>query len=117
MKITKQATDDAVLAELGGRLARIRLERNLTQGQLAAQAGVSKRTVERLEAGAVATQLSGFIRVCRVLGVLERLDALVPEPVPSPIAQLKLRGRQRQRASVTKAAPASEKKWEWGAEP
>ena len=87
MKITKQATDDVVLAELGGRLARIRLERNLTQGQLAEQAGVSKRTVERLESGAVATQLSGFIRVCRVLGVLERLDTLVPEPVPSPIAQ------------------------------
>jgi transcriptional regulator with XRE-family HTH domain len=116
MKITKQATDDAVLAELGGRLARIRLERNLTQGQLAAQAGVSKRTVERLEAGAVATQLSGFIRVCRVLGVLEQLDALVPEPVPSPIAQLKLRGRQRQRASVAKAAPASGKTWQWGDE-
>jgi transcriptional regulator with XRE-family HTH domain len=61
MKITKQTTDDAVLAELGTRLARIRLERNLPQGQLAKQAGVSKRTVERLEAGTVATQLSGFI--------------------------------------------------------
>jgi transcriptional regulator with XRE-family HTH domain len=116
MKITKQATDDAVLAELGGRLARIRLERNLTQGQLAEQAGVSKRTVERLESGAVATQLSGFIRVCRVLGVLERLDTLVPEPVPSPVAQLKLRGRQRQRASTTKAFKPSAKKWQWGNE-
>jgi transcriptional regulator with XRE-family HTH domain len=116
MKITKQATDDAVLAELGGRLARIRLERNLTQGQLAEQAGVSKRTVERLESGAVATQLSGFIRVCRVLGVLERLDTLVPEPVPSPVAQLKLRGRQRQRASATKAVKSADKKWQWGNE-
>ncbi len=56
MKITKQTTDDAVLAELG-----TRLERNLPQGQLAKQARVSKRTVERLEAGTVATQLSGFI--------------------------------------------------------
>ena len=117
MKITKQATDDAVLAELGGRLARIRLERNLTQGQLAEQSGVSKRTVERLESGAVATQLSGFIRVCRVLDVLERLDTLVPEPVPSPVAQLKLRGRQRQRASTTKAVPSSAEKWQWGDKP
>jgi len=49
-EITKQATDDSVLAELGGRLARIRLDRNLTQAQLAEQAGVSKRTIERLEA-------------------------------------------------------------------
>ena len=117
MKITKQATDAVVLAELGGRLARIRLERNLTQGQLAEQSGVSKRTVERLESGAVATQLSGFIRVCRVLGVLERLDTLVPEPLPSPVAQLKLRGRQRQRASPAKAVTPSAKKWQWGNEP
>jgi transcriptional regulator with XRE-family HTH domain len=116
MKITKQATDDVVIAELGGRLARIRLERNLTQGQLAEQAGVSKRTIERLETGEVATQLSGFIRVCRVLGVLERLDTLVPEPVPSPVAQLKLRGRQRQRASITKVVKRSAKKWQWGNE-
>lgn len=114
MKITKQATDDVVLAELGGRLARVRLERNLTQGQVAEQAGVSKRTVERLESGAVATQLSGFIRVCRVLDVLERLDALVPEPVPSPVEQLKWRGRQRRRATSTKAATSPAPKWQWG---
>jgi hypothetical protein len=37
MKITKQVTDEAILAELGGRLARIRLDRNLTQAQLAAE--------------------------------------------------------------------------------
>jgi len=92
MKIIKQATDEAILAELGGRLAKIRLDRNLTQAELATQAGVSKRTVERLETGAVATQLSGFIRVCRVLEVIERFELLVPEPVPSPVAQLKLAG-------------------------
>ena len=114
MKITKQATDALILSELGGRIARIRLERNLTQAQLATQAGVGKRTVERLEAGAVATQLSGFIRVCRILDLVERFDLLVPEPVPSPVGQLKLGGKQRQRASVTKSTPPSTKKWQWG---
>ena len=53
MKIAKQASDEAILSELGGRLTRVRLEQNLTQAQLAEQAGVSKRTVERLEAGTV----------------------------------------------------------------
>ena len=114
MKITKQATDEVILGELGGRLAKIRLDRNLTQAQLATQAGVAKRTVERLEAGTVGTQLSGFIRVCRVLDVIERLDLLVPEPVPSPVAQLKMAGRKRQRASTAKPAKASAKKWQWG---
>lgn len=114
MKITKQATDAVVLRELGGRLAKVRLDRNLTQAQLATQAGVSKRTVERLEAGAVATQLSGFIRVCRALDLVERFDLLVPEPIPSPVAQLKLGGKQRRRAAGTKSAPRAPKKWQWG---
>ncbi len=115
MKIARQTTDDAVLAELGGRIARVRLERNLTQKQLATEAGVSKRTVERLEAGAGA-QLSGFIRVCRALNLLERFDAFVPEPVPSPVAQLKLQGKQRRRASTAKRVRTTGKKWQWGDE-
>ena len=98
MKIAKQATDAAVLTEIGRRLARVRLEKNLTQVQLAEQAGVSKSTVQRLESGDVSPQLSGFIRVCRVLDLIERLDLLVPEPVPSPVEQLKLGGKRRKRA-------------------
>jgi len=117
MKVTKQATDEVILGELGGRLAKIRLDHNLTQAQLAAQAGVSKRTVERLEAGTVGTHLSGFIRVCRVLDVIERFDLLVPEPVISPVAQLKMAGRKRQRASTTKPVKSSTKKWQWGDKP
>jgi transcriptional regulator with XRE-family HTH domain len=113
MQITPQLTDEAVLQELGGRLTRARIEHNLTQAALAEQAGVSKRTVERLESGEVATQLSGFLRVCRALGLLERLDLLLPEPVASPMAQLKQAGRKRQRARGKKAATAKTK-WTWG---
>jgi transcriptional regulator with XRE-family HTH domain len=116
MKIEKQATDEAVLSELGRRLAQVRLERNLTQARLAEQAGVSKRTVERLESGGVAAQLSGFIRVCRVLDLVERFNLLVPEPMPSPIEQLKLRGRKRLRASERGQAHAAPRKWQWGDE-
>lgn len=116
MKIEEKAADGAVLVEIGKRLAQTRLTLNLTQEQLADQAGVSKRSVERLESGAVATQLSGFIRVCRVLNLLDRFDLLVPESMPSPIAELKLRGKQRQRASGGKAPKAPAKKWHWGDE-
>ena len=116
MKIIKQATDAAVLTEIGQRLARVRLEKNLTQVQLAEQAGVSKSTVQRLESGDVSPQLSGFIRVCRVLDLIERFDLLVPEPVISPIERLKLDGRRRKRASARKAQKPSAKKWQWGDE-
>ncbi len=114
MKIEKQMADAIVLRELGERLMASRLDRNLTQAALAEQSGVSKRTVERLESGEVATQLSSFVRVCRVLGMLERFDTLIPEPVPSPITQLKLQGRQRRRASGQRAGKIDPKKWTWG---
>jgi transcriptional regulator with XRE-family HTH domain len=107
-------TDEAVLKELGGRLAGARIEQNLTQAVLAEQAGVSKRTVGRLESGEVATQLSGFLRVCRALGLLERLEILLPEPTPGPMAQLKQAGRKRQRATGKRAAPEKTGKWTWG---
>ena len=114
MKLTKATTDQAILAELGERIAQSRLDGNLPQAGLAQKAGVSKRTVERLESGAVATQLSGFIRVCRVLGLLERLDTFIPEPAPSPIAQLKMHGKKRQRASAARKSKPSSQKWTWG---
>ena len=113
--ITSQLTDKSILQELGARLAMARLERNLTQATLAEQAGVSKRTVERLESGEVATQLSGFLRVCRALGLAERFELLVPEQPASPMAQLKARGRMRQRATGRKAkTPVASKPWTWG---
>lgn len=116
MKIDSKMTDEALLRLLGERLSGIRLARNLTQQQLAEEAGLGLRTVQRLELGAAATQLSGFIRVCRVLGLVENLEAFIPEPTVSPMAQLKQAGRKRQRASGRKAAAGTPKKWTWGDE-
>ena len=120
MKITPQLTDEGVLQQLGERLTGIRLDQRLTQAALAERAGVSKRTVERLESGEVATQLSGFLRVCRALGVLDRFETLLPEPTISPMAQLKMQGhqRQRQRYRAAKKTSASEPKaWSWAESP
>ncbi len=114
MDITAQLTDQAILQELGARLAQARIELNLTQAALAEQSGVAKRTIERLESGEAATQLSGFLRVCRTLGLLERFELLLPEAPPSPMALLKQQGRRRQRASGPPKAAATTKKWTWG---
>ena len=115
MPIQRLMSDEALLRELGQRIARLRLERNLSQAQLAEQAGISKRTLERLEAGAAATQLSLFLRVLRQLDLLERLELLLPEPQPSPLALLEQQQQQatRKRASRRRIAkPASS--WSWG---
>jgi len=114
MKITAELTDQALLKELGERLARARIDLNLTQTALAEQSGVGKRTIERLESGEAATQLSGFLRVCRALGLLERVEILLPESTPSPMAQLKQQGHRRQRATGSKTTDDPPKKWTWG---
>ncbi len=114
MKIEGLLTDEAILAELGGRLAQRRLELQLTQEVLAEQAGVSKRTVERIEAGATA-QMSTLIRLLRALALLDRLETLAPETGPRPMDLVRLKGKARKRASGRRK-PADEEPWHWGDE-
>jgi transcriptional regulator with XRE-family HTH domain len=116
MKITKEMTDELIFKELGDRLAKARLDHNLTQVALATEAGVSKRMLERLESGTISTQLSAFVRICRALNLIDRLDMLVPAPVPSPIAQLKFAGKRRKRASGKRTGRRVKKEWTWGDE-
>jgi transcriptional regulator with XRE-family HTH domain len=111
MKLTPQHADTVILGELGKRIAQARLERNLTQTDLAAEAGVAKRTLERLEAGQ-SSQLANLVRVIRALGLAANFDLLVPETPPSPIAELELRGRQRERAS-RRAKRGTPEPWRW----
>ena len=113
MDISDLHTDEAILPELGERIARARLDRQLTQAAMAEQAGVSKRTVERIEAGA-STQLSSFLRVLRVLGLLKGLNQLVPDSGPRPMDLLKLQGKQRQRASSPSIVSEPKSPWTWG---
>lgn len=113
MRIQATTTDEAVLHELGERLAATRLAANLSQAGLAEQAGLSKRTIERLESGEVATQLSSLVRVCRVLGLLERFDLLIAAPAASPMARIRRQGKPRLRASGARRTAAKKKKWTW----
>lgn len=125
MRITSELTDAAVLQALGERIAQSRIEAGLTQAELAEQAGIGKRTLERMESGRGA-ELVTLIRVLRALKILEGLERLIPELPPSPIAQLKLRGKRRRRVSHPRGRPAPEtdsagaeagaKPWRWGAQ-
>lgn len=115
MAAIEHMTDAAVLTELGDRLSRLRLHRNLTQAQLAREAGVSKRTLIRLERGE-SSQVTSLIRVVRALGLLGNLDGFVPPPLPSPLEQLRARSAQRRRASPVAKTDKPPSAWIWGDE-
>lgn len=101
-------TDTAVLAEMGQRVQQERLNQNMEQSVLAQQAGVSRRTLQNLEAGGVCTMAS-MVRVLRALGKINALEAFLPGPLPSPLQLAKSRGRERLRAGGGRRSRAVEK--------
>ena len=114
MDITPDLTDPAILAELGARLARRRIETGLTQQARATEAGVGKRTVERLEAGQT-SDLVAFLKVLRALGLLANLNVVLPPDTPGPMELLELRGRERKRVRPSRrAASDTSQPWTWG---
>ena len=130
MKFIATLNDNTLLAELGQRLAQLRLNHNWQQHELATEAGVSLRTLSRIEAGEP-SQTVNLLRVLRALGLVENLEALVPPPAASPLQQLQLQGKQRKRASRRPGKPAqaaegaatethgvadAKPAWQWGSE-
>jgi transcriptional regulator with XRE-family HTH domain len=113
MKIINTLTDESILAEIGERIARRRLEVQLTQAALAMEAGVAKRTLERVEAGATA-QMSTIIRIFRVLDLLPGLDRALPESKPRPLEVMARKGRARKRASSPARDSGKQEPWTWG---
>ena len=111
-------TDEAVLAELGHRFERERINRNITQRDLAERCGIGLRTLRKLEAGE-GTTMRTFIALLRGLGWLDRLEQMIPEPALSPVELANLKGKQRQRASGIRsqsedhAAQESRETWIW----
>ena len=111
MKITDTLTDAAVLAEVGRRIQRTRLARNVTQAHLATEAGISVPTLQRLEAG-TSVQWVSLLRTLRALGLLGNLEAAIAEPGVRPIELLEHAGRTRQRASAERTNSGAEP-WTW----
>lgn len=113
MKFTRDISDSAALKELGSRVARYRLNGNLTQAAFAKEVGISQRTLIRIEHGE-STQTTNLIRILRALHMLENFEALIPEPAISPIQQLQLHGKSRKRASPEPDKSGPQKPWSWG---
>ena len=104
-----------MLREIGADLQRQRLARNLSQAGLGAEAGVSRDTVRRLEAGEAVSTLT-LVRVLRALGIEGGLNGLVPGSGPGPLEQLEKgpAGRRRARNPAGRQQPKSE--WRWADE-
>lgn len=100
-------------ATLGARLEQIRLSRNVSQRDIAAEAGISLRTMTRLEKGE-GVSLDTLIRVLSALGLADRFDALLPDPAIRPIERARNKGRERRRARKKAPSAIVAPAWRWG---
>ncbi len=106
------ATSEQIEAALCKRLENVRLSRNITQKQLADKAGVSPRTIGRLEKGQ-GVSVDTFIRVLTALGIQQNLEVLLPDPTVRPIERIDIGGGERKRARP--GLSSNERAtWSWG---
>lgn len=105
------ANSNQIEVTLCNQIENIRLSRNITQRKLAAEAGVSQRTIARLEKGE-GVSLDTFIRILIALGLQQNLETLLPDPTVRPVDRITLKGNQRKRA---RPKPANEESsnWSW----
>ncbi len=104
-------SDPAILKEIGQKLKAFRLQKNITQEEIAERAGLNRVTIGEIEKGRPASLLS-FIQVLRGLDKLDLLNAITAGPAVSPIQMAKLQKKARKRASAT-PKPASNKETAW----
>ena len=103
----------AILSLLGRRLRQARLGANLTQQALAAQVGVSVKTVRNAEDGQNIS-LETLILLLGGVGRLNDLEYLLADPGPSPIELARRLGRRRQRASGHRGSgEVATDTWQW----
>ena len=108
--ITSNST--AIAAELCKRLEEIRLSKNISQADLAREAGVSRSTMTRIANGQ-SISLDSFIRVIKALGLADHLATLLPDPQVRPVEMVQQEGRQRRRASSKRKITEP---WSWSDE-
>jgi putative transcriptional regulator len=107
--ITREMTDQAISQEIGKRIEQLRLESDLTQEEVANETGINRRTYINLVKGN--GKFTNIISVLRVLKRLDLIENFISEEPFSPIELLKMKGRQRKRASNKKKLDKGEPEW------
>ena len=108
-------TSRQIEGEIGSRLARLRLSRNVTQAMLAKDAGIALRTLRRLETGDPST-LDTFLRVAIALDLGDAILGAVPTGQIRPIERVSRTGSERRRA---RPRPREDRDptWTWSDDP
>ena len=107
-------SDAMILTKIGERLKALRLKQNITQQNLAKEAGVSLSSIKKIEKGEIGS-FDSLLRVLRTLGKLDVLLPLVEEEQLSPSQYYewvqKVGAHQRKRAGAKVQKDKEESLW------
>ncbi|MEA1911784.1 MAG: helix-turn-helix transcriptional regulator [Spirochaetota bacterium] len=108
----QSGTDIQILAALGARIRKRRININLSQIALAEKSGISRRTVQAIEMGN-SISMDKFIAILRSLDSLDGLDNFLPEVEISPLLLAKHKGKERKRAYKTTEVREKDGDYTW----
>lgn len=97
--IANSSSIPEICEEIGSRLKRLRLNKNLTQQQISEACGFSRKLIAQAERGR--GDFIVIIAILKVLGQAEQLNLFLPPVLISPIQLWRIRGKVRRRASGT----------------
>ncbi|MFM2047558.1 MAG: hypothetical protein RI955_104 [Bacteroidota bacterium] len=92
-------TDKAIIKSVCNSLKQMRLNKNISQTELANKSGISRITISRMEIGK-AINLLTMIQVLRALDELDLINEFIKEPEISPVMLMEAQQKYyRQKAS------------------
>ena len=112
IKFKYTMSNEAILRLLGTQIKQMRLNKNLTQNELAKQTGLSRSAISIME-NRGSGSMNTFVQILRNLDKLEILDQFITEAPVSPLQIAKLHGKTRQRASSVRKTVKNKEKTEW----
>jgi transcriptional regulator with XRE-family HTH domain len=98
------AEEYELLAELGLRLRKARVARQMTQEELGARAGLSRQTIVHMERGEPSVGLGKWIKISSLLGLAPTWHPALVLPA-DPFDEYDRRQRDRERLRRTRVRP------------
>ena len=102
--------DYEILQDIARKIKKKRISLKFSQAHVAKKTGLSMHTISNIETGKAYT-IESFIKVMRVLGMIDNLDRVISDVVVSPDMVIRQK-KVRQRVKESKKQEASE--WQWG---
>lgn len=107
-----QMSNVAVVVQLGKFIKHTRIQKNITQAQLAESAGLNRWTISQIEKGE-SIGLMSLIQILRALDSLYVLSTFEITEEISPLEYAKLKKQQKKRVRNNNKQTADKEEFEW----